>query len=186
VKTHDLAHNLVDLCCNRLAAEGVAWIRRTHPPTTQTREGRRIFTGGGLPDYVGFRRDGRGVLFDLKSTQSDRFTWRDRRRDVTSLRQHDDLTRAGRGFNVLAGLLVLFWAGMTPMPAGLRAANVDAMVWVPWQGADVLYESATSVTLADLVTLFWGERVTWPTNDDPNFLAAAVIAEHRAVGQPRG
>lgn len=144
------AEILLDFACTRWAQDGLAWVRKTDPRTMVDDHGQPFFVAGGLPDYIGFLGPaaqqlctGRGILFDVKSTRKATWSWTSGRRR-TKERQLQDIADAAR-FNVLAGLVVLFWA-VEPL-AGVNA-RVVCIPW--WHVAQVASGTWSEEDLADL------------------------------------
>lgn len=172
------AEELVEWGCRRLADAGMAFVRKSEPEVKVIRSGGRVVgaapAASAPPDFIGFTRS-RGVCFDVKQAREDgRFHW-DERRPLTKMRQVADITRAGRDFGAVAGLLVVFFG--TPTRPGDRA------VWVPWWNVWEVEEGSWTV-----LRLTFGqdqpERVTplgvetpWPPGGDPDWLAAHAKAE---------
>lgn len=158
------AEELIEWACRHLQTEGRAWIRHTHPATSQDAQGRRFFKTAGAPDFLGFLHNGHGIVFDVKSTKEKRWRWTEGagRRASTKARQLDDLVTAGRDYHALSGLLVIFWY------------PPQAAVWVPW----MMLESVAhkSCTMEELVA-GGGRACYWEAAMLPNFLTAALGGE---------
>ena len=165
----------------RLEQQGRAFIRQTHPATGQDVQGRRYFKHAGACDFFGFLPGGRGIMFDLKSTRTGRFSWPDRSHSYrTKARQVEDLVAAGRDFGVLSGLMVLFWGG--PRLIG----RSDRLFWVPWQFAPQVSDGQSSWKPERLVELGMAVEASWRAAEDPDFLGAALAADRcGGVGDER-
>jgi len=177
-----LAEELIALACRRLEQQGRAFIRQTHPATGQDVQGRRYFRHAGACDFFGFLPGGRGIMFDLKSTRTGRFSWPDRSHSYrTKVHQIEDLVTAGRDFGVLSGLIVLFWG----CP---RATDPwDRLFWVSWQHAPRVADSQSSWRPERLAELGMAVEAPWPAAEDPDFLGAALAADPcGGLGEKRG
>jgi len=172
-----MAEELIALACRRLEPQGRAFIRQTHPATGQDVQGRRYFKHAGACDFFGFLPGGRGIMFDLKSTRTGRFSWPDRSHSYrTKARQIEDLVTAGRDFGVLSGLVVLFWAA----GSGFEV-RTDRLFWVPWLYAPQISNGQSSWKPERLAKSGMAVEATWRAAEDPDFLGAALAADPSGV-----
>jgi len=168
-----LAEELLELTHRRLALAGTVYVRHMEPGVRvsgrDARGAQLRFAAGGPPDYMGTLAGGRSVVFELKSTEGETFTWTKAgrgRRQLTRARQAADLESHGQ-LGAMAGLLVAFTRPVN------RASLMD-FVWVHWSRASLLMEGTWR---PDRLALLEGAaRVSW-VRGDPDWLAAARHAE---------
>lgn len=182
----------IDWSCKRLAQEGRAWIRKTEPAVGFgqagavrrgaggrwgiDRRGGVFFRSSAPPDYMGFLSGGRGVCFDLKSTQERAWEWKIRKGDAreafrhvrTKERQVEDLDAAGK-FGALSGLVVVLQS----------SAPTPLCVWVPHRSVRLVSAGRWDRTL--FVEEAGAALADWPAGGDPRWLDAALRAD--AVAQ---
>ncbi len=179
----------IDWSCRRLAQEGHAWVRNTEPAvgfggagSARRRPGGRwgpgprggvFFRSAGPPDYIGFLAGGRGLCFDLKSTQKPSWQWEVRkgkdpretfRHAKTKERQMQDLEEAAR-FGALAGLVVVL----------LSSGPSPVCMWVP---ARLIRRVAVGGWSASALEEAGAVAAVWPSGRDPEWLAAALAASN--------
>ncbi|MDR7496821.1 MAG: hypothetical protein QN174_07680 [Armatimonadota bacterium] len=166
------AEDLILWVLRRLDEQGLAWIKKTEPPTGIDAKGRRFFKRKGAPDFMGALQSGRHVVFEAKSTRERTFRWPEGMHH-TRERQIMDLERAGGIYNALAGVLVLFW----PSARHLVGEAWPRLVWVHWAGARTLAEGAWDAD--SLAEQPWAAEAHWPVDGDPAILDAAMLTEAR-------
>lgn len=160
------AEGWMDLHLQRLAVERWAFIQKTAPETGADRQGRRVFSRSGPPDYMGTvgpaipGAAGRSVVFDLKSVTAAGETHWDWRKSASKDRQLRDLTLHGE-HGALAGLLVLW------VPPALSTYYV---VWIPWWKLPVV---AKGTWAPDVLRMNGCAGVHW-NDGDPGWLGAAL------------
>jgi len=175
------AEEIIGLACRRLEQDGRAFIRQTHPPTGQTADGHRFFKRGGAVDFFGFTPDGRGLMFDVKSTRTGQFTWAERAHTRgTKDRQVTDLIQAGK-FNVLSGLVIVFWVHGQVKKLVSRD-QYDRLAWIPWWFVRTV--SAGAWTPRRMIEAQIVTEAAWSPGGDPDFLTAAQWAEEHLRPKP--
>lgn len=164
----------------RLALDGRAFVRHTAPATRFVAGGERpqlTFAAGGPPDYSGTLAGGRSVIFELKSTEAERFAWTKGgrgRRELTRIRQLHDLEEHGR-LGALTGLLVAFTGGM-------KHGQRIEFVWVDWSRASLLTRGTWNATALQAAPV-GGGLVLW-ARGDPDWIEAALVAEEARDAVP--